>query len=42
MDERHGYARSKKEPFWEATAIEPERRLLIGFVAGRRNDTKSV
>ena len=24
MDERHGYARSKKEPFWEATAIEPD------------------
>jgi IS1 family transposase/transposase-like protein len=38
MDERHGYARSKKEPFWEATAIEPESRLLIGFVAGRRNE----
>src|SRR5215204_7213562 len=32
MDERHGYAKSKKEPFWEATAIEPESRLLIGFV----------
>ena len=38
MDERHGYARSKKEPFWEATAIEPESRLLIGFVAGRSDE----
>jgi transposase-like protein len=34
MDERHGYAGSKKQPFWEATAIDPESRLLIGFVAG--------
>jgi transposase-like protein len=27
MDERYGYVRSKGEPFWEATAIEPESRL---------------
>ena len=38
MDERYGYAGSKKEPFWEATAIEPESRLVIGFVGGRRNE----
>jgi hypothetical protein len=39
MDERYGYAGSKKEPFWEATAIDPESRLLIGFVVGgRRNE----
>jgi len=38
MDERHGYARSKKEPFWEATAIDPESRLLIGFVGGSRDE----
>ncbi len=38
MDERYGYVRSKKEPFWEATAIDPESRLLIGFVTGRRNE----
>jgi IS1 family transposase/transposase-like protein len=38
MDERYGYVRSKKEPFWEATSIEPESRLLIGFVVGRRNE----
>lgn len=38
MDERYGYAGSKKEPFWEATAIDPESRLLIGFVGGRRNE----
>ena len=36
MDERWGYVRSKSEPFWEATAIEPESRLLVGFVGGRR------
>jgi IS1 family transposase/transposase-like protein len=38
MDERYGYARSKKKPFWEATAIDPESRLLIGLVAGRRDE----
>src|SRR5215217_7148840 len=38
MDERYGFAGSKKEPFWEATAIDPESRLLIGFVGGRRNE----
>jgi IS1 family transposase/transposase-like protein len=38
MDERYGYARSKKEPFWEATAIDTQSRLLIGFVGGRRNE----
>jgi transposase-like protein len=30
--------RSKKEPFWEATAIDPESRLLISFVTGKRNE----
>jgi IS1 family transposase len=38
MDERYGYAGSKNKPFWEATAIDPESRLLIGFVGGRRNE----
>ena len=38
MDERYGYVGSKGEPFWEATAIEPKSRLLISFVAGRRNE----
>lgn len=37
MDERYGYVRSKGKPFWEATAIEPESRLLIDFVGGRRD-----
>lgn len=37
MDERYGYVRSKGEPFWEATALEPQSRLLIGFVGGRRD-----
>ena len=37
MDERYGYARSKKEPLWEATAIDPKSRLLIGFVVGKRS-----
>jgi len=37
MDERYGYVRSKTEPFWEATAIEPQSRLLIAFVGGRRD-----
>lgn len=39
MDERYGYVKSKAEPFWEATAIEPGSRLLVGFVGGRRNET---
>src|SRR5829696_4778622 len=38
MDERHGYVRSKKEPFWEATSIDPQSRLLIGFVGGSRDE----
>lgn len=38
MDERYGYVKSKGQPFWEATAIEPESRLLIGFVGGRRDE----
>jgi len=38
MDERWGYVGSKGEPFWEATAIDPESRLLIGFVGGRRDE----
>jgi transposase-like protein/IS1 family transposase len=37
MDERNGYAKSKNEPFWEATSIDPHSRLLIGFVAGKRD-----
>lgn len=40
MDERYGYVGSKKEPLWEATAIEPKKsRLLIGFVVGRRDES---
>jgi IS1 family transposase/transposase-like protein len=39
MDERYGYAGSKKQPLWEATAIEPKSRLLIDFVVGRRNES---
>jgi IS1 family transposase len=39
MDERYGYVGSKKEPLWEATAIEPKSRLLIGFVVGRRDES---
>jgi transposase-like protein len=39
MDERHGYVRSKKEPSWEATAVEPESRLSIGFVVGKRDES---
>lgn len=38
MDERHGYVGSKGEPYWEATAIEPKNRLLLGFVGGRRDE----
>jgi IS1 family transposase len=38
MDEHHGYAGTKKQPFWEATAIDPESRLLISFVGGRRDE----
>ncbi|MCA3747609.1 MAG: IS1 transposase [Rubrobacter sp.] len=37
MDERWGYVSSKKEPYWEATAIDPESRLLISFVTGERD-----
>jgi IS1 family transposase/transposase-like protein len=39
MDERYGYVGSKGEPFWEATAIDPESRLLVSFVAGKRNES---
>ncbi len=37
MDERYGYAGSKNKPYWEATAIDPESRLLISFVVGERD-----
>jgi hypothetical protein len=36
MDERYGYVKSKAELFWEATAIEPEIHLRVGFVGRRR------
>jgi IS1 family transposase/transposase-like protein len=39
MDERWGYAGTKKEPFWEATAIDPQSRLLVSFVVGRRDES---
>ncbi len=39
MDERYGYVKSKSQPFWEATAIDPQSRLLVGFVGGRRDET---
>ena len=45
MDERHGYARSKKEPFWEATAIDPESRLLRSALlaeVGTRRSSRSL
>lgn len=38
MDERYGYVKSKGEPFWEATALEPASRLLVSFVGGRRDE----
>ena len=38
MDERYGYVKSKGQPFWEATAIDPQSRLLIGFAGGRRDE----
>jgi IS1 family transposase/transposase-like protein len=39
MDERYGFKGSKKQPLWEATAIEPKSRLLIDFVVGRRDES---
>lgn len=38
MDERYGYVGSKGWPFWEATALEPQSRLVIGFVGSRRDE----
>ena len=38
MDERYGYMGSKAQPFWEATAIEPQSRLVLEFVGGRRDE----
>lgn len=38
MDERYGYVGSKGWPFWEATTLEPQSRLVIGFVGGRRDE----
>jgi hypothetical protein len=37
VDERYGYVGSKGDPLWEATALEPQSRLLIGFIGGRRD-----
>lgn len=38
MDERYGYVKSKGQPFWEATAVEPRSRLVLDFVGGRRDE----
>jgi hypothetical protein len=38
-DERHGYGGSKKEPLWEATAMDPNKsRLLISHHGGKEGD----
>ena len=37
-DERHGYARDKGQPQWEAKWIDPESKLIVSHVQGRRDE----
>jgi transposase-like protein len=37
-DERHGYARDKGAPAWEAELIDPESKFVLAHVQGRRNE----
>lgn len=38
-DERHGFARSKAQPVWEAELIDPYSKFVISHVQGRRDET---
>ncbi len=37
-DERWGFARSKREQFWQAEVIDPATRLVVAFATGVRNE----
>jgi IS1 family transposase/transposase-like protein len=37
-DERHGYAHDKGPPQWEAELIDPESKLIVSHVPGRRDE----
>jgi IS1 family transposase len=37
-DERHGYARAKNAPAWEAELIDPASKFVLSHVQGRRNE----
>lgn len=38
-DERHGYAHDKSRPQWEAELIDPESKLILSHVQGKRDET---
>src|SRR5215813_9153629 len=37
-DERHGYARDKSQPQWEAEVIDPVSKFVVSHVQGRRDE----
>jgi IS1 family transposase len=37
-DERHGFAGTKNNPFWEATTLDPESKFVIGLQLGPRTE----
>ena len=38
-DERHGYAKAKSNPAWEADVIDPASKFIISHVQGERNES---
>ena len=39
MDERYGFVGSKGESLWEATAIDPESKLVVALALGKHDET---
>lgn len=37
-DERHGFAGSKSNPFWEATTLDPKSKFIISLYLGSRTE----
>jgi IS1 family transposase len=37
-DERHGFARDKRQPAWEAEVIDPVSKFVLAHVQGRRDE----
>lgn len=38
-DERHGFSDTKQQPAWEAEVMDPQSKLVLAHVQGRRDET---